>query len=273
MSKLFEKNPSRIQKLYSNKKEAFCRVGTLGSKLKDTEFVLGLALDQYRNIFLAESGNARIKVFSFEGYFITNFGQDFLISPYAVAVYDDIAVVSDEELMRVIRYDGNECSTRNAESNMRDVGMPRGVAIDTNYDVYVADSLISMVLVFSADLKLIREIGTDRLRCPRDVKLHGKHIVVCDNGEDNNVHIFNKAGDLLKSIIKLKQGYRALFMCIDKFFNIAVADKDNREISISTCKGKLFQHWFTSGRPTGIEITEDGTIVRANYDFAQIFFH
>ena len=272
MSKLFEKNPSRIEKLYSNRSEAICRVGKLGCELRDTKFILGIALDAYLNIFLVDNGNMRIKVFTFDGYFITNFGRDVFISPYAIAVYNNIAVVSDSVLKRVVRYDGNEC-TRIVMSEMRDVKIPMGIAIDTNYDIYVADAFGSRVVVLSRDLKFTRRIGKGKLTTPRDVKLHGKQIIVCDNGEDYNVHIFDKAGVLLKSIIKLKQGNGPLFICIDKFYNIVVSDKDNREISISTCKGKMFQHWFTSGRPTGIEITEDGTIVRANFDFAQIFFH
>ena len=269
MSKLFEKTPQRVQKLYSNKEEAFRSVGKLGTGHKETKFILGLALDEYLNIFIVDTGNMRIKVFTFDGYFITNFGREMFLMPYAIAVHDKIAVVSDTGLRQVIRFDGNEC-TRNA---VRDIKKPMGIAIDTNYDVYVADALRGRVVVLNGDLKLTREIGKGKLTTPKDVKLRGNQIIVCDNSTDYNVHIFNMAGNLLKSIIKLKQGNGPLFICIDKFFNIAVSDKNNREISISTCKGKMFQHWFTSGRPTGIEITPDGTIVRANYDFALIYFH
>ena len=193
MSKLFEKTPQRVQKLYSNKEEAFRSVGKLGTGHKETKFILGLALDEYLNIFIVDTGNMRIKVFTFDGYFITNFGREMFLMPYAIAVHDKIAVVSDTGLRQVIRFDGNEC-TRNA---VRDIKKPMGIAIDTNYDVYVADALRGRVVVLNGDLKLIREIGKGKLTTPKDVKLRGNQIIVCDNSSDYNVHIFNMAGNLI----------------------------------------------------------------------------
>ena len=118
-----------------------------------------------------------------------------------------------------------------------------------------------------------RTIGKDKLIAPRDVKIHLKQVFVAENNDELNIHIFSKSGDLLKSLINLKHGCRALFICLDQMNNIAVSDMKNREILISTPKGKVFQHWFISGRPTWLIITEEGVIVRGNHDHSKVFFH
>ncbi|KAI6645855.1 NHL repeat protein [Oopsacas minuta] len=272
MAKLFEKNTALVTKLYSSRCDSLYSIGKQGRGRKETRFIGGISLDEYLNIFIVDHGNTRIQIFTFEGYFISNFGGDLLSSPYAIAVKSNVAIISDVRLKCVIKFDGNDC-TKVIRSDMREVKMPMGVTIDGNYNIYVADAKRNSVVVLNQDLRFIIELGKHELKCPRDVKIHGNNIIVCDNGVHKNVHIFNKDGELVRSIFKLKQGNSSLFMCIDKLGNIAVSDKVNREISISTFKGKLFQQWFTSGRPAGIEITKDGLIVRANYDFGLIYIH
>lgn len=272
MSRLFEKNPSLITKLYSPKSNAFLKVGKRGRGRRDTRYVAGIALDESLNVFIADAGNLRIQVFTFEGYFVTNFGDRLLLSPYAIAVRDSVAVVSDVLRRCVYKFDGISC-TKVIGSDWREIKLPMGLTIDVNYDIYVADAKRNSIVVLNENMRTIREFGQNELKTPRDVKLQENNVVVCDNSTEFNVHIFNRRGDLLKDIIKLKQGNGPLFMCIDKFSNIAITDKINREISISTFKGKTFQLWFTSGRPTGIVILKDGTIVRANFDLAVVYFH
>ena len=272
MSRLFEKNPSLVAKLYSPKSTAFRKMGMRGSGRKDMRYVGGIALDESLNIFVADAGNMRIQVFTFEGYFITNFGRDICLAPYAIAIRDSIAVVSDILLRCVYKFGQIGC-TKVIGSDLREVKWPMGLTIDVNHEIYVADAKRNSVVVLNEDMRTIREFGKNDLKTPRDVKLLENNVVVCDNNTRFNVHIFNRRGDLLKNIIKLKQGNGPLFMSIDKFSNIAITDRINREISISTFKGKMFQLWFTSGRPTGIVILKDGTIVRANFDYAVVFFH
>ena len=235
-------------------------------------YVTGIALDESLNIFIVDAGNMRIQIFTFEGYFITNFGKNIAHCPYAIAVRDGIAVVSDVLQRCVYKFDGIGC-TKVIGSDWREVKLPMGLTIDVNYDIFVTDVKRNRVVVLNETMRTIREFGQNELKAPRDVKLHENNVIVCDNGTKFNVHIFNRRGDLLKNIIKLKQGNGPLFMCIDKFSNIAITDRKNREISISTFKGKTFQLWFTSGRPTGIVILKDGTIVRANFDYAVVYFH
>ncbi|KAI6661697.1 NHL repeat protein [Oopsacas minuta] len=73
------------------------------------------------------------------------------------------------------------------------VGNPLSLTTDTNGEVLVADSINNAIVVFSSDLEFIREIGKDKLRSPRDVKINNNKIFVEDNNKITNIYIFSKS--------------------------------------------------------------------------------
>ena len=51
MSKLFDKNPTHIQKLYSNKNDSTSSLGVKGTRKGEFMLIGGISKDEYLNIY------------------------------------------------------------------------------------------------------------------------------------------------------------------------------------------------------------------------------
>ncbi|KAI6647345.1 Outer membrane phospholipase A [Oopsacas minuta] len=201
--------------------EKLGRIREDGKMKEELDTPLGLALDREK-IYIADSGNNRIQIFSTEGKFVQGFGKGQLCSPYGIALYNEWVFISDWGIDSIFKV-----SKRNykfIKSVKGGVSVPRGLTTDTNGEVLVADSFNNRIAVFSGDLKYIIEIGKDKLINPCDVKINNNLIFVADKNEINNIHKFSKSGDLLQSFIKLDDGRDCIFMCFDLYNNILISD-------------------------------------------------
>ncbi|KAI6658887.1 Tripartite motif-containing protein 2-like [Oopsacas minuta] len=154
------------------------------------------------------------------------------------------------------------------------VSVPLGLTADTNGEVLVADNKDNIIVVFSSDLEYIKEIGNSKLRHPRDVKINNNKIFVADKNEINNIHIFSKSGDLLKSFIKLEHGVGSIFMCFDINNNIIISDYFGKLINKFTKDGQLI-HKIKCNNPTGIVVNDNFDIISASSDddVINIYYH
>ena len=146
---------------------------------------------------------------------------------------------------------------------------PKGLCIDSNGDMYVADCLNNRVSVFSKELKFLNYLGTQQLKCPRDVKVTQDSVVVLDRSA-NCLHFFSRRGELLRSF--LTQGedglvYHLQFFCLDIAGNILVTDYYRHCIKIFSPSGQLIHTIGKEGHgrgelfcPFGISVTQSGTI-------------
>ncbi|KAI6661705.1 NHL repeat containing protein [Oopsacas minuta] len=198
-----------ITVLYRNKPEHIRSIGGKGSKKGELYCPRGLAIDGDK-IYIADTNNKRIHIFSTEGKFIHEFGKGQLHYPHDIALHKEWVFVSDWIFCYIFKF--SKTNYKLIKSVKEGVGAPFGLTTDTNGEVLVADSDYNRIAVFSSDLEYIREIGKDKLRTPRDVKINNNIIFVADNNEINNIHIFSKSGDLLKSFIKLENGKGGIFV-------------------------------------------------------------
>ncbi|KAI6661925.1 PEP-CTERM domain protein [Oopsacas minuta] len=249
-----------IAGLYRNKTEPMRRIGKPGREKGELNYPYGLALDGDK-IYIADTGNNRIQIFSTEGKFIQEFGKEQLNTPHGIALYKEWMFISDGELNAVLKF--SKTNYKLIKSVKEGVSFPHGLTTDTNGEVLVADSNNNRIAVFSSDLEYIREIGKDKLRFPRDVKINNNNIFVLDNNEINNIHIFSKSGDLLKSFLELEDGRGLIYMCLDLCNNIIISDCSGNSINIFTKDGQLI-HKIICNIPTGIIINNNFDIICAN---------
>ena len=120
-----------------------------------------------------------------------------------------------------------------------ELNCPYGITVDKNGEVLVADYLNNRIAILNSELKLFRKIGKDKLEHPRDVKINKNNIFVADNNEINNIHIFTKSGDIIRSFIKLDSGAFDIYFCFDLYNNIIVSDYRSKSIQIYTINGEL----------------------------------
>ncbi|KAI6661918.1 E3 ubiquitin-protein ligase TRIM71-like [Oopsacas minuta] len=246
------------QQVYRNKTEPIRRIGKPGREKGELYGPQGLALDGDK-IYIADTDN-RIQIFSTEGKFIHEFGKGELSNPYGIALYKEWVFISDWRFNFIFKF--SKTNYKLIKSVKRVVISPLGLTTDTNGEVLVADYNNNRIAVFSSDLEYIREIGKDKLIYPRDVKINNNNIFVADNNEINNIHIFSKSGDLLKSFIKLEN--RAfIFLCFDLCNNIIISDNWGNSINIFTEDGQLI-HKIKCNYPSGIIVNNNFDIICAS---------
>ena len=167
---------------YSLKKEPVVTAGKKGNG--DNELIAaGIAIDEDNKlIFIADCENSRVQIVSFEGHFMSRFGQDTLISPWGITVSNEHIFITDAGLHALLQFDRNsyELVIRTGTQGSEDgqFNSPRGLCIDYNGDVLVADRGNNRISVFSKDIIFISDIGIGQLKYPEDVKLTPDSVVV-----------------------------------------------------------------------------------------------
>ena len=128
---------------YSLKKEPVIAVGKKGKADNELD-ATGLALDELNQlIYIADCDNSRVQVVSFDGNFLKRFGKGILKSPFGIAVTEDNVFITDLTLHALLQFSKKDyklvrrTGTRGGEEGELD--HPRGLCIDSNGDVFVAD--------------------------------------------------------------------------------------------------------------------------------------
>ncbi|KAI6647695.1 E3 ubiquitin-protein ligase TRIM71-like [Oopsacas minuta] len=256
-----------IAVLYRNKTKPIRKIGGQSRKKGERYIPSGLALDGEK-IYIADGDNTRILIFSTEGKFIHEFDLWELKYPHGIALNKERVFISDRILDTI--YTFSKTNYELIKSVKGDVSFPLGLTTDTNGEVLVADSENNRIAVFSSDLYYIREIGKDKLIFPHDVKIYNNKIFVADSNKINNIHIFSKSGDLLKSIIKLETGVgEYIFLCCDLYNNIIISDYFRNSIKIFTKDGQLI-HKIKCIYPRGIVVNNNFDIICASFDDCEI---
>ena len=245
---------------YSLKKEPVVTAGKYGNG--DNELrATGIAIDEDNKlIFIADWGNSRVQIVSFEGQFMTKFGQDTLERPYGITVSDEHVFVTDIGLHALLKFDRHSYElvmrTGTQGSEEEQFNSPRGLCIDYNGDVLVADRGNNRVSVFSKDLIFISNIGIEQLRDPTDVKLTPDSVAVVVDRSPKCVHFYSKNGHLLNSCISQGLGpgclvYQPRFFCLDLAGNIIISDLGNHRIRIVSQSEQLIHTVGREGEGIG----------------------
>ena len=236
------------------------KFGKKGTKKGEFYWPSGLALYRNESIYIADTNNSRIQIFSTAGKFLAEFGKEHLIRPHSIALYDKWVFVSDYFLSVIYKFQ----ITNNkfvCQSAIGDLAFPLGITVDTNGEVLVADFTNSRIAVLNSELKLIREIGKGKLKYPSDMKINNNNIFVADNNEINNIHIFTKTGDIIRSFIKLEKGNGLIHLCFDLYNNIIVSDYRSKSIQIFTIEGQLIHKIVCESKPNGIAVDNNNNII------------
>ena len=259
---------------YSLKKRPVLAVGKEGRAKDELYLPRGLALDEPNQlIYVADCGNSRAQVVSVNGKFLRRFGQGILQSPWGIAVSEDNVYVTDRYLHAVLQFSKKDYElvrrTGTEGEGEGQLNYPRGLCIDYNGDVYVADTGNHRVSVFSKDLDFLKHLFTQQLESPCDVKVTTSSVVVLD-WSPNCVHFFSRSGALLRSsVTQVENGMvNSLdFFCLDPLGNVLITDDYSSNFKIFFPSGQLMHTIGKGGHgrgelyyPRGICLSQTGTI-------------
>ena len=178
--------------------------GKRGTNPDEFKYPRGLAIDVSGDIFVVDSENPCIRVWSSDGVFKKAFGtigsgnNDFGC-PWGIAIHQEKVYVSDIEKHKVFVYktNGKYITSFGKEGvSINCLKEPRGIYASEDGDIYIADSENNRIQVFSESLKHKCFIGEEQLVKPRDVFVDSKENVYVLDWGSSCIHVYNSSGEL-----------------------------------------------------------------------------
>ena len=155
----------------------------------------GLSVDNEGNVYVTDSGNARIQKFTSDGQFLETWGvrgtdNGEFEYPTGIATYESNVYVVDREQHRIQVFDSTGKflqSWGEFGSEQGEFFYPHGIAISNDGVVYVADTKNYRIQQFTTDGEFLSSFGIygpgdGRLRTPVDVALGENYVYVADPG-------------------------------------------------------------------------------------------
>jgi DNA-binding beta-propeller fold protein YncE len=218
--------------------------------------IIGLALDDDDRLFVSDPGLNHILVFNAK-HEATDVITDGLVRPGAIAIDTEnrLLYVSDVDQDQVLVYDADSLKLKrrigtggqkHALTSPGDFARPGGLAVDTDGNLYVADTLNNRIEIFDGDGNFIRAFGKagdgpGYFARPKGVAVDSDgHIWVADGMQDR-VQVFNQEAQLLISF----GGHGLLPGMFQGIVDIAI-DKNNRVFTSEIFPGRVQQFRYVT---------------------------
>ena len=218
--------------------------------------IIGLVMDDNDRLFVSDPGLRHILIFN-TAHKPEDVITDGLVSPGAMAIDREnrLLYVSDIELDQVLVYDADSLKLirkmgttgHNHElTTPGDFAKPTGLAVDSDGNLYVADTMNNRIEVFDADGKFISTFGKagdgpGYFARPKGVAVDSDdHIWVADGMQDR-VQVFNKEAQLLIAF----GGHGLLPGQFQGLVGIAT-DKNNRVFTSEIYPGRVQQFRYVT---------------------------
>ena len=285
---------AKIKLLHSCRQVCKLRTRIPNQRAKDIQKPVGVALDEKQQIYVVDSKESRVHVFSETGQFLRNFkidsnwslGDD-QISPWGVAVKNEMLYVSDLINKCVNVYDTNGVfiavvGVPSFEGSKSELLQPEGLYVTEDDWLYVADQWAGAVKVYDGGLKenfalkqVIEGDGDNTLFQPWDVSVAEREVIVLDEGNPC-LHIFSLRGEYLRSIInRVPQGKMELPL----FF--AYCSTDNSYVFTDTELRRAFKYDRGGNlvyeyplhfeRPGGVAVSATGRLIITDTNASTVY--
>ena len=221
-----------------------------------------------------------------DAFFGKEESYDILLNPYGISAYSDKIYVTDTgaRLLHVFDMKNNKYFHIN-KTESEEFLSPIGIAVDSNEEIYMTDSMLRKVFVFDKTGKYLREIGNPELfKRPTGIAIdeeriyivdtHGHHVLVFNKKDSHFIFSFGKngirQGDFNYPTNIFIDKNRYLYITDAMNFRVQIFDRDGNFLSSF---GKLGNGSGNLSKPKGIAADSEGHIyvADAHFDNIQIF--
>jgi sugar lactone lactonase YvrE len=225
--------------------------------------IIGLAMDDSDRLFVSDPGLRHILVFD-KDHKAEDVITEGVVDPGGLAIdtQNRLLYVADIELDQIIVYDADTLKLlrkigttghKHELTSPGDFSKPAGVAVDSEGNLYVADTYNNRIEIFDADGQFVSTFGKNGdgpgyFSRPKGVAIDGDgHIWVADGMQDR-VQVFDKTGQLLISF----GGHGLLPGQFQGLVGITI-DKRNRVFTSEIYPGRAQQFQYVSDAEAGKE--------------------
>ena len=262
-------------------------IGRIGQGAGEFLMPMGVALDAYGQLYVADAGNNRIQVIDINGLFIAEFGsygwrEGEFDYPNDVALSLDTLYVADTGNNR-IQY----CNLVNrifyplAPSEEIQFDAPEGICVGRDAEVFVVDTLNHRWHQFSRNFTPVFSMGSfggsqEQFWNPTDIVVNpngtvyvvdtGNHSIKSYDFSGNPIHAWGEKGDALGQFREPKR------IALDHWNYLYVTDSGNRRIQVFTPEGNALIEFTTNTlrNPGGIAVSENGHVFVSDIDAGNI---
>jgi len=219
--------------------------------------IIGLAMDDNDRLFVSDPGLKHVLVFD-KDHKAEDVISDGLVGPGGLAIdtRNRLLYVADVDLDQVLVYDADTLKLlrrigttgHNHElTTPGDFSKPTGVAVDSEGNLYVADTMNNRIEIFDADGQFISAFGKNGdgpgyFARPKGVAIDSDgHVWVADGVQDR-VQVFNKEGQLLIAL----GGHGLLPGQFQGLVSIAIDTKRNRVYTSEIYPGRAQEFQYVT---------------------------
>ena len=253
--------------------------GEYGDAPGELDFPRGIAIhEDTHQIFVVNTDNDRVEIFSEMGEFLYQLGVGQLSIPYGIAIHGDSVYVSCDdhtvskfsltEMCHVERIGGYGSINRQFDH-------PSQLTTDSIGRMFIADNWNYKICIYDPDLDHLYNITLQFMSYPYDVKVSRDRLYVLCPKSNPCLHVLTLEGDKLHSLITCGEGMDLLcplFFCLDTLNNFVLSDYKSHSIRVFSPEGNLLHTIGGEGHqqgmfsePEGVAVTPNGRLVCVSY--------
>ena len=201
------------------------------------------------HIFVADSKNLRIEVFSQTGRYLDYLGQRYLSKPYGVLAHKNRIYVTDIGLHTLFLFTLPEITMPNRVGKLGhgkdDFNSPRQLALSQDKLIHVTDCQNDRIQILDLFLNFKKPLQHSAMIRPLDIKFSANRMFVLCRGGSHAMHIFTLAGEMVQSILSRgSEGqffgvWGVCFFCLDGQNNIVVSEYGGCSLRVFSTDGDL----------------------------------
>ena len=197
-------------------------------------------------IYVTDSKNGLIHIFSQTGDYINHFGDPYLSRPWGILIHLDNIYVTERRQHAIFLFRLTDLKmvkkVGKRGSGREEFKYPKQIAISPNQHLYVAEFLNHRLQILTTDLEFTDSLQHRTIKYPFDVKFSNNEMFVLSSKDSPCVHVFTLSGEKTRSLVTRGDGMQvtdARFFCLDGHNNILITDCWSHDIKVFSPAGDL----------------------------------